>query len=116
MCEFPVHKVIMAVSNDYFTTMFKCNFKEQNRQKIMLERVEAIAIMQILTYAYTGKLSVNEDIVLNLQGEAKHVSTEIWKKYLVEGSHEGWMGSFPQPTSQIFHSDLCRNIVLGFIS
>ncbi len=42
----------------------------------------------------------------------------IWQVGWVEGSHEleGWMGSFPQPTSQIFLSGLCTNIVLGFIS
>ena len=50
--EFPVHKLIMAASSDYFTTMFKGHFKEENNNKIPLVDVEASAFEQIIAYAY----------------------------------------------------------------
>ncbi|MBN3290913.1 KLH13 protein, partial [Polypterus senegalus] len=61
---FPVHRVVMASSSDYFKAMFTGGMKEQDLRTIKLHGLSCVGLKNIIDFIYTAKVSLNID---NLQ-------------------------------------------------
>ncbi|XP_041128361.1 kelch-like protein 13 [Polyodon spathula] len=62
--SFPVHRVLMASSSDYFKAIFKGGTKEQELKTIKLQGLSRVGLKNIIDFIYTGKVALNMD---NLQ-------------------------------------------------
>ncbi|XP_057708905.1 kelch-like protein 9 [Corythoichthys intestinalis] len=60
-CEetFPVHRVIMASSSDYFKAMFTGGMRETDMREIKLHGVTKLGLKNILDFIYTSKVSLD---------------------------------------------------------
>ncbi|XP_053732923.1 kelch-like protein 9 isoform X1 [Synchiropus splendidus] len=56
---FPVHKVIMASSSDYFKAMFTGGMKEQDMKEVKLHGVTKIGLRNIIEFIYTSKVNLD---------------------------------------------------------
>ncbi|XP_077583492.1 kelch-like protein 9 [Stigmatopora nigra] len=61
---FPVHRVIMASSSDYFKAMFTGGMRETDMREIKLHGVTKLGLKNILDFIYTSKVSLD---MTNLQ-------------------------------------------------
>ncbi|XP_061826859.2 kelch-like protein 9 [Nerophis lumbriciformis] len=57
--RFPVHRVIMASSSDYFKAMFTGGMREQEMREIKLHGVTELGLKNILDFIYTSKVSLD---------------------------------------------------------
>uniref|UniRef100_A0A8C5NH11 Kelch-like protein 9 n=1 Tax=Gouania willdenowi TaxID=441366 RepID=A0A8C5NH11_GOUWI len=55
---FPVHRVIMASSSDYFKAMFTGGMREQEMREIKLHGVTKCGLKNIIDFIYTSKVSL----------------------------------------------------------
>ncbi|XP_041115268.1 kelch-like protein 13 [Polyodon spathula] len=62
--SFPVHRVLMASSSDYFKAMFTGGMKEQELKTIKLQGLSRVGLKNIIDFIYTAKVALNMD---NLQ-------------------------------------------------
>ncbi|MGH0166257.1 UNVERIFIED_CONTAM: hypothetical protein FKN15_053486 [Acipenser sinensis] len=62
--SFPVHRVLMASSSDYFKAMFTGGMKEQELKTIKLQGLSCVGLKNIIDFIYTAKVALNMD---NLQ-------------------------------------------------
>ncbi|XP_041858448.1 kelch-like protein 9 isoform X1 [Melanotaenia boesemani] len=56
---FPVHRVIMASSSDYFKAMFTGGMREQEMREIKLHGVTKAGLKNIIDFIYTSKVSLD---------------------------------------------------------
>ncbi|XP_062258877.1 kelch-like protein 9, partial [Platichthys flesus] len=56
---FPVHRVIMASSSDYFKAMFTGGMREQDMEEIKLHGVTQLGLKNIIDFIYTSKVSLD---------------------------------------------------------
>nr|XP_019956159.1 PREDICTED: kelch-like protein 9 [Paralichthys olivaceus] len=56
---FPVHRVIMASSSDYFKAMFTGGMREQDMKEIKLHGVTQLGLKNIIDFIYTSKVSLD---------------------------------------------------------
>ncbi|XP_028993399.1 kelch-like protein 9 isoform X2 [Betta splendens] len=56
---FPVHRVIMASSSDYFKAMFTGGMREQEMREIKLHGVTTLGLKNIIDFIYTSKVSLD---------------------------------------------------------
>ncbi|XP_037542600.1 kelch-like protein 9 isoform X2 [Nematolebias whitei] len=56
---FPVHRVIMASSSDYFKAMFTGGMKEQEMREIKLHGITKVGLKSIIDFIYTSKVILN---------------------------------------------------------
>uniref|UniRef100_A0A8D3A6C4 Si:rp71-68n21.9 n=2 Tax=Scophthalmus maximus TaxID=52904 RepID=A0A8D3A6C4_SCOMX len=56
---FPVHRVIMASSSDYFKAMFTGGMREQDMTEIKLHGVTKLGLKNIVDFIYTSKVSLD---------------------------------------------------------
>ncbi|XP_077473842.1 kelch-like protein 9 [Stigmatopora argus] len=56
---FPVHRVIMASSSDYFKAMFTGGMRETDMREIKLHGVTKLGLKNILDFIYTSKVSLD---------------------------------------------------------
>nr|XP_061810894.1 kelch-like protein 33 [Nerophis lumbriciformis] len=63
---FPVHRVILAASSDYFRGMFTSGMRESVQARIALPVNEAPEMAALICCCYRGTLSVNWDCVFEL--------------------------------------------------
>ncbi|XP_041662332.1 kelch-like protein 9 [Cheilinus undulatus] len=56
---FPVHRVIMASSSDYFKAMFTGGMREQEMREIKLHGVTKLGLKNIIDFIYTSKVSLD---------------------------------------------------------
>lgn len=57
--KFPVHRVIMASSSDYFKAMFTGGMREQEMTEIKLHGVTKLGLKTIIDFIYTSKVSLD---------------------------------------------------------
>nr|XP_057938927.1 kelch-like protein 9 [Doryrhamphus excisus]XP_057938928.1 kelch-like protein 9 [Doryrhamphus excisus] len=57
--RFPVHRVIMASSSDYFKAMFTGGMREQEMREIKLHGVTKSGLKNILDFIYTSKVNLD---------------------------------------------------------
>ncbi|XP_029981654.1 kelch-like protein 9 isoform X1 [Sphaeramia orbicularis] len=57
--RFPVHRVIMASSSDYFKAMFTGGMREQEMKEIKLHGVTKLGLRNIIDFIYTSKVSLD---------------------------------------------------------
>lgn len=57
--KFPVHRVIMASSSDYFKAMFTGGMREQEMTEIKLHGVTKLGLRNIIDFIYTSKVSLD---------------------------------------------------------
>ncbi|XP_047457960.1 kelch-like protein 9 [Mugil cephalus] len=57
--RFPVHRVIMASSSDYFKAMFTGGMREQEMREIKLHGVTKLGLKNIIEFIYTSKVSLD---------------------------------------------------------
>uniref|UniRef100_A0A3Q1EKP2 Si:rp71-68n21.9 n=1 Tax=Acanthochromis polyacanthus TaxID=80966 RepID=A0A3Q1EKP2_9TELE len=56
---FPVHRVLMASSSDYFKAMFTGGMREQEMREIKLHGVTKTGLKNIIDFIYTSKVSLD---------------------------------------------------------
>ncbi|XP_061697045.1 kelch-like protein 9 isoform X2 [Syngnathoides biaculeatus] len=56
---FPVHRVIMASSSDYFKAMFTGGMRETDMREIKLHGVTTLGLKNILDFIYTSKINLD---------------------------------------------------------
>ncbi|XP_061647464.1 kelch-like protein 9 isoform X2 [Phyllopteryx taeniolatus] len=56
---FPVHRVIMASSSDYFKAMFTGGMRESDMREIKLHGVTKLGLKNILDFIYTSKINLD---------------------------------------------------------
>ncbi|XP_015219958.2 kelch-like protein 9 [Lepisosteus oculatus] len=61
---FPVHRIIMASSSDYFKAMFTGGMKEQELKTIKLHGLSRVGLKNIIDFIYTARVTLHMD---NLQ-------------------------------------------------
>ncbi|XP_017285605.1 kelch-like protein 9 [Kryptolebias marmoratus] len=54
--SFPVHRVIMASSSDYFKAMFTGGMREQEMREIKLHGVTKVGLKNVIDFIYTSKV------------------------------------------------------------
>ncbi|XP_058509090.1 kelch-like protein 9 [Solea solea] len=57
--KFPVHRVIMASSSDYFKAMFTGGMREQEMREIKLHGVTKLGLKNIIDFIYTSKVCLD---------------------------------------------------------
>ena len=64
--SFPSHRLVLAASSMYFERMFTNGMCEEKAAEITLNQVTSCAIKQLLEFAYTSKLHLSTDHVLEI--------------------------------------------------
>ncbi|MBN3272040.1 KLH30 protein, partial [Polyodon spathula] len=64
--EFHCHRSVLALCSLYFHSMFSGNFVESIAARVELHDVDPDVLDRILDFAYTGKLTINQDNVEGL--------------------------------------------------
>ncbi|KAM9542930.1 kelch-like protein 30 isoform 2-T2 [Guaruba guarouba] len=64
--EFPCHRGILALCSHYFYAMFSGDFAESIAARVELKEVDPGALEMLLDFAYTGKVTINQDNVEGL--------------------------------------------------
>jgi kelch-like protein 2/3 len=63
--EIPAHRMVLASCSPYFYAMFT-SFEEREKDRVTIQDVDPMALQQIVSYVYTGQISITEDTVQNL--------------------------------------------------
>ncbi|KAK7939661.1 hypothetical protein WMY93_002987 [Mugilogobius chulae] len=74
--KFPVHRVIMASSSDYFKAMFTGGMREQEMAEIKLHGVTKLGLKSIIDFIYTSKLLCSEVTIENCV-EVERIATDL---------------------------------------
>ncbi|XP_028924932.1 kelch-like protein 30 isoform X1 [Ornithorhynchus anatinus] len=64
--EFPCHRSILALCSHYFHAMFAGDFVESISARVEIKDVDAAVVGELLDFAYTGKLTINQGNVEGL--------------------------------------------------
>uniref|UniRef100_A0A672V5G3 Kelch like family member 30 n=1 Tax=Strigops habroptila TaxID=2489341 RepID=A0A672V5G3_STRHB len=64
--EFPCHRGVLALCSHYFYAMFSGDFAESIAARVELKEVDPGALEMLLDFAYTGKVTINQDNVEGL--------------------------------------------------
>ncbi|XP_066285389.1 kelch-like protein 24 [Branchiostoma lanceolatum] len=59
--EIPCHRLVLAASSEYFEAMFGGGLSESKKDKIEIGGVSAEALQQLVDFAYTSRITVNND-------------------------------------------------------
>ena len=65
-CRFPCHRLVLAASSVYFERMFSNGMTEANATEVTLNDTPSSAVRQLIEFAYTSKLSLSRDTVLDI--------------------------------------------------
>lgn len=63
---FPVHRVILAASSDYFRGMFTCGMRESSQACVSLPFLLAPELEALIGWSYSGSLSLSWDCVFEI--------------------------------------------------
>ncbi|XP_043926029.1 kelch-like protein 30 [Protopterus annectens] len=61
--EFPCHRSVLALCSVYFNTMFSGNFLESISARVEIKEVDPVMLGILIDFAYTGKLTINQQNV-----------------------------------------------------
>ncbi|XP_048397549.1 kelch-like protein 30 [Stegostoma tigrinum] len=64
--EFPCHRSVLALCSVYFHAMFSGEFVESISARVELKDIEPAAMESLIEFAYTGKLTINQQNVESL--------------------------------------------------
>ena len=70
--KFTTHKNVLAAVSDYFKAMLTGSMLEARQEHVELKGVTATAVKVLIDFAYTGKLEINMDSVIEILGGACH--------------------------------------------
>ena len=68
--EFPIHKLVLAASSEYFRALFTTSMKENHCSRIVLNGMSAQTFKAVLNFIYTGKVTLNESNITKLHTAA----------------------------------------------
>lgn len=64
--DFPCHRAVLALCSQYFHSMFSGDFVESITSRVELQNVDPDILSCLLDFAYTGKLTINQNNVEGL--------------------------------------------------
>ena len=60
----PAHRMVLAACSPYFYAMFATpTFEEKDKERVTIQGVDPIALQLLISYVYTGQISITEDTV-----------------------------------------------------
>ncbi|XP_067944567.1 kelch-like protein 5 [Watersipora subatra] len=60
-CTIPAHRLVLSACSDYFSAMFTNDLLEAEENEITLQGIDGNALSAIITYMYTGSLSMQAE-------------------------------------------------------
>lgn len=74
--EFPIHRVVLAASSEYFRALFTANLKENGCSKITLNGISVCTFQLVLDFIYTGVVSMDQANITNIYAAADMLRLE----------------------------------------
>ena len=74
--EFPVHKSVLAASSPYFRALFTTDMMERGSSKITLQGFSVQSFRSVLSYVYSGEVSLNPDNITHMYVAADRLQLE----------------------------------------
>ncbi|KAM6909126.1 kelch-like protein 33 [Xenentodon cancila] len=74
---FNVHRVILAVSSDYFRGMFTCGMRESHQSCIALSSLSAAELEALIRFSYTGTLLLSWESVFEITCTALQLQFQL---------------------------------------
>ncbi|XP_076805545.1 kelch-like protein 21 isoform X1 [Clavelina lepadiformis] len=68
--EIPCHKAVLCCASHYFSELITANSASRYLQKIHLNDASSQTIMQLVDYAYTSKININDDNIEHILSAA----------------------------------------------
>ena len=82
--SFPSHRLVLAASSLYFERMFTNGMCEETATEITLNQVTSSAIKRLLEFAYTSKLDISTNVVLEIFEAADMLQFTSARKFCEE--------------------------------
>lgn len=82
--SFPVHRLLLALSSDYFMAMLTSDMLETKSNEIELKGVTARGLEPLLEYIYTGTLPLTKNNVCEVIMAATHLQMETALQYCTD--------------------------------
>lgn len=74
--QLQAHRVVLASVSEYFRAMFADRMKESRQQDVSMDGVTARGIRLLINYAYTAKLELNLDNIIDVLSAANYVQMD----------------------------------------
>ena len=74
---FPVHKVVLSSSSNYFQAMFTSGLREQTAEVVELHDVDSMSVLLLLDFIYTSEIQIETENVQRLLPASKLLQLDI---------------------------------------
>lgn len=79
--RFPVHRIVMATSSEYFETLLAPHVVEGRKDEVIIEDIDGPTLKSIIDYCYTGCIDITEENVDSIFAAAsKSEFTELVRR------------------------------------